>query len=254
MPTTTRVHLHAAGPALWPAMKPAAEVEDLKTVTPALIWETTYQGNPTPPAGTVFMRAWWARPETRFDAAAPNLVIGCVGRWISWDTGLKDEEDNAFTVATVGELWPDYRLALRHVARERLQFPQLPPAIEKLAARFNADGKLRGVIVEDKASGTSAIQTLRQSAEPWLTRLLKAFMPHGDKETRASYASVWCANGSVLLPAPSESVPWLADFEDELFGFPNSAYKDQVDAFSQLVNFLENLLAEGHRARKGKTA
>lgn len=252
MPTTTRVLLHSDGPVLWPAMKPLAEVQALKDTTPAVIWETTYQGNPVPPAGTVFLRAWWAAPAARFDAAAPNPVLGCVGRWISWDTALKDESDNAWTVAVVGELWPDYRLALRHVYRERLQFPQLPPAIARLASRYNADGKLRGVVIEDKASGTSAIQTLRQSAEPWLRRLLKDYQPHGDKETRAQYASVWCSNGSVLLPAPSADVPWLADFEDELFGFPNSAFKDQVDAFGQLVNYLENLLAEGHRARKGK--
>lgn len=251
MPTVTRERLHSSGPALWPEQMPAAEVLALKAVTPAIVWETTHQGNPTPAAGTVFLRSWWATPASRFDAGDPGLVTSSVGRWISWDTGLKDEADNAFTVAVVGELWPDYRLAMRHVYRERLLFPALPPAIEQLAARYNADGKLRGVLVEDKASGTSAIQTLKQSADPWLRKLLKAYAPHGDKETRASYASVWCANGSVLLPAPSEHVPWLVDFEDELFGFPNSTYKDQVDAFGQLVNFLENLLAEGYRARKG---
>jgi hypothetical protein len=41
------------------------------------------------------------------------------------------------------------------------------------------------------------------------------------------------------------------DFEDELFDFPNSAFMDQVDAFSQLIIYTENLLAEGWRARRG---
>jgi hypothetical protein len=46
-------------------------------------------------------------------------------------------------------------------------------------------------------------------------------------------------------------VPWLLDFETELFTFPLSAFKDQVDALAQLILFVENLLAEGWRARGG---
>ena len=60
---------------------------------------------------------------------------------------------------------------------------------------------------------------------------------------------MWCKNGSVLLPAPSAGAPWLVDFEDELFTFPAAANDDQVDAFSQLIIYIENLLAEGFHAR-----
>ncbi|MFN8555803.1 MAG: hypothetical protein U0531_00100, partial [Dehalococcoidia bacterium] len=115
MPTTTRVRLHSDGPALWPAMKPLAEVLELKNTTPTVVWETTYQGNPTPPAGTVFLRAWWSSPGARYDAGDLGLRASAVARWISWDTGLKDEDDNAYTAATVGDLMPDYRLLLRTV-------------------------------------------------------------------------------------------------------------------------------------------
>jgi len=52
-----------------------------------------------------------------------------------------------------------------------------------------------------------------------------------------------------LLPHPSEHAPWLLEFENELFSFPGSAFKDQVDSFSQLVIYTENLLSEGLRAR-----
>jgi hypothetical protein len=58
----------------------------------------------------------------------------------------------------------------------------------------------------------------------------------------------------VLLPAPSELSPWLVDFEDELFTFPGSEFMDQVDAFSQLILYTENLLAEGWRARQQPAA
>ena len=246
---STRFLLHSNGPALWPVHKSLDEVLALRDATPETTWQATYQGNPTPPAGTVFKREWW-RGQTRFDAADTGLVTSCIGRWISWDTGLKDASTNAYTAAVVGELWRDYRLAIRTVWRDRLQFPDLPQKIETLARQFNRDEKLRGIIIEDKASGTSAYQTLLATADIKIKKLLIAFMPHGDKEVRGQQAAVHCKNGSVLLPYPGDAVPWLIDFEDELFDFPASAFKDQVDAFTQLILYTENLLAAGYEARK----
>jgi phage terminase large subunit-like protein len=152
MPQTYRFPLHQQGPALWPEHKPLLEVLELKATTPIGVWEGTYQGHPTPPAGTVFQREWW-KAGTRFDASDRKLVNSCVARWMSWDTGLKDKEDNAYTACVVGELWPDYRMAMREVWRDRLTFPNLPPKIEMLARKHNQDGKLRGILIEDKAKG-----------------------------------------------------------------------------------------------------
>jgi predicted phage terminase large subunit-like protein len=244
----TRFLVHSNGPALWPEHKPLREILDLKGSTMSQVWNATYQGVPTAPEGTVFKREWWR--HTRYDATDPRHVSLCVARWASWDTALKDEENNAYSADVIGELMPDYRLFIRHVWRDRLQFPELPPTISAVARQYNSDGKLRGVLIEDKASGTSAYQTLVASAEDWLKPLLVPFQPSGDKETRAQQAAVWCANGSVWLPYPGEQARWLVDFEDELFNFPGSVYKDQVDAFSQLVLFTENLLAAGWQARK----
>lgn len=247
MPQTFRLLLHRDGPALWAAHKPLAEVFELKLTTPAQTWEGTFQGNPTAPGGVIYKRKWFR--ANRFDArdsAVANLVVA---RWHSWDTALKDEEENAYSALTVGELTADYRMLTREVWRERLEFPDLTDAIERFARIYNADGKLRGVIIEDKASGTSAYQTLMASAKDWLKPLFVAFQPVGDKEQRARQASVWCANNSVLLPHPSDAAPWLQDFEDELFTFPGSKFKDMADSFAQLILFIENLLAEGLRAR-----
>ncbi len=248
---TMRYLVHSNGPALWPEHKPLPEVMALKDETITSVWNGTYQGNPTPPEGTVFLREWWRR-ENRFDAGDMSLINACIARWISFDTGLKDENTSAYTAAVIGELWRDYRMALRHVWRARLQFPDLPAKIESLAREFNRDGKLRGIIIEDKASGISALQTLRTTADASIRPLLIAFQPSGDKPTRANQAAVYCKNGSVLLPHPGNATPWLMDFEDELFDFPGSAFKDQVDSFSQLILFTENLLAAGYEARKAQ--
>jgi phage terminase large subunit-like protein len=98
---------------------------------------------------------------------------------------------------------------------------------------------LQAVIIESKVSGIDAFHTLRATADPAIARLVVPFLPEGSKEHRADLAAVWCKQGCVLLPWPDASVPWLRTLEDELFSFPDSAAKDQVDAFSQLILYPE---------------
>jgi predicted phage terminase large subunit-like protein len=256
MPVTHRVLLHRDGPALWPSHKPLAEILELQATTPEGIWQAVYQGAPTAPGGSIFKRQWW-RGRNRYDASEDNLVrmrSKCIGRWISWDTALKDKDDAAYTAAVVGELMPNYQMAVREVFRDRLEFPELTPVMDRLTQRYSPDGKLRGVLIEDKASGTSAYQTLMASASPDLRRVLIPFQPVGDKDTRANQAAVWCKNDCVLLPEPNETVPWLLDFEEEVFAIPTATYRDQADAFAQLIIYCENLLASGYHSRGGARA
>jgi len=45
----------------------------------------------------------------------------------------------------------------------------------------------------------------------------------------------------------------LFDFEELLFKFPNAKIDDPIDAFSQAILHLVNLIAEGWQFRTGKT-
>ena len=223
-------------------------LSELDDVTKAQLLEGLWITDPT---GKPFQAEWWAQGRNRYHVTDSKLKNLVVARWVSFDTAMKDKEDNAYTACTVGELLPDYRMVVREVWRDKLQFPDLPDTIQKIAQRWNYDDKLRAVIIEDKASGTSAYQTLMRSAPTWIQKILVAFQPSGDKEQRGNQAAVWCKRGSVLLPHPSNDAPWLADFEGELYPFPLSIFKDQVDSFAQLIIYIENLLAEGWHAREG---
>lgn len=206
----------------------------------------------TDPAGKPFLRDWW-RSGNRFDAAADRALLHTVvGRWHSWDTALKTAEHNAFTALVVGEVTADYRLVIREVWQDRLMVPFLAETVRDRAVAGNRDGKLEKVIIEDQASGTGVVQTLGLG-DAWLAKRLFAFRPgpHGDKVQRAQQAALWCKRGCVLLPHPGASSPWLYEFEKQLFNFPDVEYRDMVDAFSQLVIYLENYLAAGWRARGG---
>ena len=192
-----------------------------------------------------FRREWW-RGQHRYDATDQRVIDGTVGRILSIDTALKDGADNAYSAALVGELSAQYRLRIRHAWREKLIFPDLVDQIVRLAREFNRDNKLNAILIEDKVSGTSAYQTIRK-AYPELVPLLVPYKPQGSKEERAAQAAVWCKVGVVDLPDPSEAVPWLFDFEGEIFAFPNSEYRDWVDTFSQLISYAENYLQTASR-------
>lgn len=241
--------IHRNGPALWPEHKPLAEVLKLKAVTPELIWEATYQGNPTPAGGYTYRREFWSG-RNRYHA--DELRGRVIGRFQSWDTAEGTGDANAWTAGVTGAILDDYRLAIVDVYRERLTFDVLPATIESVARQWNRDGLLRYIVVEDKSSGKAANQTLRATAPNWLRPMVSPYQPVGSKEHRAGQAAVWCRNGMVLLPHPDAAAPWLMDFEDELFTFPQGKFADQADAFSQLVLFMENYLAEGYAAAKGE--
>lgn len=201
-------------------------------------------------AMTYFSPEWFEGNLNRYDPRIPRHANTCIARYMSWDTGYKDTEGNAYSACIVADLMPDYRLQVREVFRERLNFPNLIRKITDLAEHYSEDGKLRNILIEDRASGTSAYQTMVASGHPILSHIMTPFMPSGSKEQRAAQAGAWCENGSVLLPMPDQAVPWLYDFEDEIYSMPNTLYKDQADAFAQLILYLENILRAGLAARR----
>jgi predicted phage terminase large subunit-like protein len=207
-------------------------------------------------SATVFSSDWW-RNRNRYFANDARLAQRVIRRWVSFDTAMKDKTTSDYTACVVAELLPDYRLLVREVWRERLSFPNLVAAIEHTAEHYNRDNKLEGVIIEDTISGTSAYQTIVASTtNRRLARLMIAYRPSGSKGQRASLAGVWCMNGCVLLPYPGPAVPWLYNFEQELYAFSpidsENEFDDQVDALSQMILYLESVrgvLSNGYAAR-----
>ena len=145
---------------------------------------------------------------------------------------------------------PDYRLRIVEVYQDRMDFPTLTDTIETVARRYNHDGILKNIVLEDKVSGTSAVQTLRRQGSPDIRPRISAFIPRVDKVSRANQAAVWCKNGSVVLPRPTATSDWLFDFEEELFQFPQSAHDDRTDSFVQLILYLEQILSYGYQMRQ----
>lgn len=229
------------GELLWESRFPRKEMEEVRKALGERDYAGQYQQRPGASSGNIFKKEWFSREK-------PDKFIA---RFISLDTAAATKESSAYSVAVVGELLPDYRLFIRHVWRDKVEFPQLQKKVEELAWLYGTS--LHSIVIENKSSGISLIQTLQQSSSGDVADKLVPFNPPSslDKDGRCELASLWCENGSVILPPPSEEFDWLFDFEEELFLVPSSRYRDQSDAFSQLILYLEHYLSEGYQARKG---
>lgn len=196
-----------------------------------------------------WLREWC---QQRYDITDEAMAKAVIARFLSYDTASKDKDTNAYSACVVGELLGDYRLRIRYVWRERLLMPELVARIEQDAVAWDTDEKLHEVIIEDRASGIGAYQTLMASGSVRLRAALRAFNPTTSKEERFGTAGVWVANQSVILPSPSPASPWLMPLESELF--EESEFVDQRDAVAQLILFKEPYLSQGWRARQGQAA
>ncbi len=108
-----------------------------------------------------------------------------------------------------------------------LPYPGLVRAAKAQAAKWSPDI----VLVEDKASGTSLLQTLNSET----TIPCKAIEPVSNKEFRLFAASGAFESGLVYLPA---SADWVLDYEIELTTFPLAPHDDRVDSTSQAIRYM----------------
>jgi len=214
------------GKALWPERYPIEVLERLRAGQAddpnepgrgSRAFESLYQGNPTMAEGELFKREWW-----RFFTERPkfNMILQ------SWDTAFKDKDQNDFSVCTTWGVTNEGYYLL-NVWRDKVQFPELKIAAKALYDR----DKPNIVLIEDKASGQSLIQELQRDTKiPLLPIKVDA-----NKVARANACTPTVEAGKVFL---LKSAPWLIDFTDEMSAFPNAKHDDQVDSFTQALNFL----------------
>ena len=209
-----------AGDALWPERYPLSELEKIRNEIGSAAFMSLYQQRPAAAEGVIFRREWWS---TYRDQPTCWRIVQ------SWDTGFKCGCGNDYSVCTTwGVNSAGYFLL--SLWRGKVEFPELKRRVAWLAAEW----KPNVILIEDRASGQSLVQELKNASRyPILPIKVDS-----DKETRAHAVTPLIEAGKVFLP---ESAPWLATFIDELAVFPNGTNDDIVDSVTQALNYLRKL-------------
>jgi predicted phage terminase large subunit-like protein len=234
-PVSKKQHVREEGELLNPAREGPAEIEEHKERLGSLGYAGQFQQRPVPEGGAIFKSSYFKLwPEDKDRDIEPPRVIRTVH---SWDCAIKDNETNSYSVCTVW-LELDDRFLLRYVWRKRVEFPEMLRAMHELAALFPPDC----ILIEDKASGQSAIQELRNLKLPVI-----AIDVDRDKTARARAAAPTAEAGKVWI---MRDAPWARLYLDELCNFPKSEFTDQVDSTTQFINYAKNSLGWSRMQRE----
>jgi len=234
-----RAHVREIDGVLDPVREPRAALENLKASMTPLVFSAQYQQAPIPLAGNLIKRAW-IRP---FTGSVPFKK----GEYyvISWDTAMKSSELADYSVGTVWQVQDGGRnMYLVDLVRGRFEFPELVDSAKALYNKWKREGATRYLVIEDKGSGTSLIQALKNQKIYVDNHTMKL---DGDKIMRLSAQAAQFAGGAVHFPT---NAPWLDELLAELLGFPGVRHDDQVDSVSQALGYITWL--EEHRIRYGR--
>lgn len=239
------------GTATWQGMDLAACQDEVDTIgITAFLVECQHDVRER--GDKIFLPEWWDG-QNRYNFHDPIWRHKAVARFQSWDTAWEETAKAAYSSVVTGDIVPHaggYALLIRNVWRGKVAFAHLLSSdlqdiVVEQASAWQIDGEWAdqsGVVIEYAASGKAVVQQLRVSAPGWLKPKIQRFTPRLSKDERAVQAAHAVRAGRVWLPLPDEAVPWLPAFERELYDLPQSTYRDQSDAFSQLVIFCRNYL------------
>jgi len=219
------------GEPLFPERFGLEVLERMRREMGAAVFNCQYQQNPVAPDGSPLRWEWFDSYDEVLPRHAYEMVVQ------SWDTGTSADPRSDYSVCTTWG-FRDRKWWLLHLFRDRLDYPDLKRTCLRLGDEWEADV----VLIEDAATGRPLIHECR---DQHLSRF-RAITPEQDKETRFRAACDPVSEGTVLLP---REATWLNDFRRELLAFPRARHDDQVDSFSQMMNWSKRV---GFRRKLGR--
>jgi|SRR5882724_7264277 len=214
------------GALMFPRLFPPEKLAEERGVLGQSGYEGQHQQRPSMLQGEIFKRG---HAQFIYPPSIPSTAI--YQKVISWDTAVKEKEQNDWSVSLVGVEF-DRGVLIAEEVRIKTGYPGLKEATIMQAARISASA----LLIEDKQSGQQLIQELNAT-----TSLPIVAVPVGiDKVARAWPLVPYWESNRVFFPCDEHGVPepWVELFLAELFSFPKAPHDDRVDAFTQLVNYV----------------
>ncbi len=215
------------GNALWPEWFDLDALGAIKEPMPPRSWAALYMQNPQAEEGGMFKRSTFG---IRWKDPLPKMNFTVLTIDSAFKTGIMNDYSAL-------ALWgmSNQKYFLIHAVHGRWEFPDL---IRKITA-LNSEYHPNVILIEDAASGQSAIQQLKLTRMP-----IVPYKERGSKESRAEAVTGIFESGRVVLP---ESAVWLDEWMDEHAGFPTSKHDDFVDTTSMALGYLSKKSGFGGR-------
>jgi len=234
------------GELLWPSHIPEGELARIEQTMGSFRAAGQLQQRPAAPEGEVLKRAWWRFYNPEYLNTEQISMLPRFTRIVSsWDTAFEDKTTSDYVV---GQVWalhgPDRYLVYSYRRHANLQATKqaMRDAHAWVEQRWPRAGHT--ILIEKSANGAEITSALKRELPGVI-----AVTVSSDKITRAIAASAPLEAGNILVPghaAPDtrttyQAPEWVAGLIEEAALFPNGKHDDQVDAFSQAINW-----ARGH--------
>ena len=216
--------------ALWPERFPIEDLDRRQRLNPRE-FASLYQQTPYIEGGNLIRQHWWRTYPADMKPERFNSLI------IAADTAFKVKQDSDYSVMMVVGLDTTGDIYVVDLVRDRFEFPELKRRMIQLNNQWRGKG-LRGIYVEDKASGQSLIQELKRESGVSVI----PYKISTDKVSRLSAVLPLIEGGRVFLP---EQANWLDEFYNECQSFPSGTHDDQIDALSIGLDVLARTPATG---------
>ncbi|MRT01891.1 phage terminase large subunit [Ewingella americana] len=217
-----KYELRKAGEILFPERMPRTFVDKAKQLGP-LVWNALYQQRPTAKGGGLIKSEWFGEYKE-----LPPLKW----RAVYGDTAQKTKEVNDFSVFEHWGLGVDGYMYLIDMIRGKWEADELKRRAIAFwqSCRQLKNGSLRHMAIEDKASGTGLIQSIRKDA----LCPVKAIQRDKDKYTRLMDTQGFIESGYCKLPADK---PFINDFlvEMEAINPEFNTHDDQLDPMMDAI-------------------
>jgi predicted phage terminase large subunit-like protein len=212
------------GEPIWDDKYSKEDLESIKKADP-YFFESQLMQQPTPIGGGIFKDSYWS-----FYKKLPVII----SKRIYADTALKTKESNDYSVFQCWGKSQNGQIYLLDQVRGKWESPELLIQARAFYLKHNVGyAHVNAFKIEDKASGTGLIQSLKREGLP-----IVAIPRNIDKVTRARDCTGLLSSGNVFLPEDWEG---LSDYLSEFTAFPNSKHDDQVDpTMDAIEDFLRN--------------
>jgi predicted phage terminase large subunit-like protein len=215
--------LRKPGEILFPERMPQEFVDKAKQ-RGSLVWNALYQQRPTAKGGGLIKSEWFGEYR-ELPVMKWRAVYG--------DTAQKTKEVNDFSVFEHWGIGEDGYLYLIDMIRGKWEADELKRRATSFWSKCKMvkNGPLRHMAIEDKASGTGLIQSIRKDA----LCPVRAIQRNKDKYTRLMDSQGYIESGYIKLPAGAD---FINDFlvEMEAINPDFNTHDDQLDPMMDAIS------------------